>query len=1009
MTKKRIEVVNIYSNDKYNYLLKKNQGKFDINAIKEISFFKMDIDSLKELNQNVLEIFYDSIIQEIYQQDYTIPANYNYAVEIGFRPGVTDNLAKTTIEALHLMGIKAKVSTGKIFFIESTMTIKFMQQFAREMLGNELVETIVLHNIIEFKNTNRFSNIHLPEVKLEAKFEINEINLNVSDEQLNKINQDRCLALTLKELKSLRDYYNLEDVKSSRKNIGLPTNPTDLEVEVFAQTWSEHCKHKIFAAEIEYYESDDAKSTDNYVLIDSLYKTYIKKLTQALAKDNNIDWLVSVFDDNAGIVRFDDNIDLCIKVETHNSPSALDPFGGSITGILGVNRDILGCGMGAKPIANTDIFCFCEPTWPDQNSLAELPVGLKHPSQILRGVHKGIEEGGNKSGIPTINGAIYFDRSFAGKPLVFCGTVGVLPQKLSDYTPSFQKKAKVHDRIIMIGGDIGADGIHGATMSSLELNENSPATAVQIGDPLTQKRMLDFIMVARDQQLFNAITDNGAGGLSSSVGEMATQSGGAIIDLARCPVKYPGLSPYELLISESQERMTLSVSPGQLEKIKKLADRYGVILTDIGEFSDSGYLVVFYNSELVGQININFLHHGLPRLSLKAKWSGPQLDKSWSTPSNKEYIENFDKNHLLASLKLLLQRSNIASKQSLVKHYDHEVQAATHIKPFMGQTQNGPSNSGVIWLYPHGGSADNGIAISCGLNPRLSQYDPYLMAQYAVDEALRNVVACGGDPEKTCLLDNFCWPDPVESLKNPDGEYKLGQLVRTCQGLYDICYEYKTPLVSGKDSMKNDFRGKTVDGKEVCISILPTLLVTAMSKVNINHTCTSGFKQAGDVIYVVGNNTSGLLGSEYLEEYDLINKKYLVIPPISLESNLKLYKTIYKAINQNLLASCHDISDGGMLISLVESMFENNLGAHLNIFGWENIDLINLLYNEGPGRFIVSVPKVYQGDFEKQFGNLTFLKLGQVTQNAKLRFENDNDVFINEDISTLASLWKKEF
>ena len=1009
MTKKRIEVVNLYSNNKYNYLLKKNQGQTEINAINEISFFKMDIDNTSELSQNVLEIFYDSIIQEIHWQEYTIPSNYNYVVEIGFRPGVTDNLANTTMEALHLMGIKAKVSTGKIFFIESTTSFKDIQRFSREMLGNELVETIVLYDIIKFQNINRFSNIYLPEVKLDSKYEINEINLNVSDENLNKINHDRCLALTLKEIKSIRDYYNLEDVKCSRINIGLPTNPTDLELEVFAQTWSEHCKHKIFAAEIEYHDSDHATSTDNFILIDSLYKTYIKKLTQAVTKDNNIDWLVSVFDDNAGIVRFDDNIDLCIKVETHNSPSALDPFGGSITGILGVNRDILGCGMGAKPIANTDIFCFCEPNWPDQNSLSELPIGLKHPSQILRGVHKGIEEGGNKSGIPTVNGAIYFDRSFAGKPLVFCGTVGALPQKLSDHTPSFQKKAKVHDRIIMIGGYIGADGIHGATMSSLELNENSPATAVQIGDPLTQKRMLDFILVAREKQLFNAITDNGAGGLSSSVGEMATQSGGAVIDLACCPVKYPGLSPYELLISESQERMTLSVPPDKLERIIKLADVYGVTLTDIGEFSDSGYLAVYYNTELVGQINLNFLHHGLPKLSLKARWVEPQLNQNWSTPFNKKDIEHFHKDHLQASLKILLQRSNIASKQSLVKNYDHEVQAATHIKPFMGHTQNGPSNSGVIWLYPHGGSADNGIAISCGLNPRLSQYDPYLMAQYAVDEAIRNVVACGGDPEHTCLLDNFCWPDPVASIKNPDGEYKLGQLVRTCQGLYEICHEYKTPLVSGKDSMKNDFRGKTIDGKEVCISILPTLLVTAMSKVNINHTCTSGFKHNGDVIYVVGNETSGLLGSEYLEEFNLGSEEYLTVPPIYPELNFQLYKTIYKAINQDLLSSCHDISDGGVLVAIVESMFENNLGAHINISSLENLDLINYFYNEGPGRFIISVKKDHQAEFEKLFHDLNFLELGRVTQNAKIILENNNEVFLNEDISTLASLWKKEF
>ncbi|OFZ46035.1 MAG: hypothetical protein A2381_19550 [Bdellovibrionales bacterium RIFOXYB1_FULL_37_110] len=1004
-----MEVINIYPNDKYNYLINESQRQFEIKAIKEVLFFKIDTDDAGDFGADFREVLYDSIIQEIYFEEYQIPSNYNFAVEVGFKPGVTDNLANTTVEALKLKNIETKVSTGRIFFIETNEPSQNLIKFAKETLGNDLIETIHVYDMLGLKNTNRFNKVFLPEVKLQEKFEVNEINLNVSNDQLNKINQDRCLALTLKELKSIRDYYNLDVIKDSRRKSGLPINPTDLELEVLAQTWSEHCKHKIFAAEIEYTQVGDKTLSSDNVLIDGLYKTYIKKLTQTVSQEHNIDWLVSVFDDNAGIVRFDENVDLCIKVETHNSPSALDPYGGSITGILGVNRDILGCGMGAKPIANTDTFCFCEPTWPDPSSMHELPIGLKHPSKILSGVHKGIEDGGNKSGIPTINGAIYFDRSFAGKPLVFCGTVGVLPQVLSDKTPAFQKKANVHDRIVMIGGFIGADGVHGATMSSLELNENSPATAVQIGDPLTQKRMLDFIIVARDQQLFNAITDNGAGGLSSSVGEMALQSGGAVVDLAHCPVKYPGLSPYELLISESQERMTLAVPSNKFDRLQKLAKIYGVTLTDIGEFTDSGHLIVYYNNELVGKIDLEFLHHGLPKLSLRAKWEPSKLESAWSSPTNKKNIKHFDKDCLVESLKKLLGRGNIASKQSLVKHYDHEVQAATHIKPFMGKTQNGPSDSGVLWLYPHGGTLDNGVAVSCGLNPRISQYDPYLMAQYAVDEALRNVVACGGNPEMTCLLDNFCWPDPVTSLKNPDGEYKLGQLVRTCMGLYDICLEYKTPLVSGKDSMKNDFRGKTIDGNEVCISILPTLLVTAMSKVDIRYTSTSGFKNAGDIIYLIGKNVSGLLGSEFSEEYAITDHEYLTVPSIDPEQNFKLYKTLHKVIVQGLLSSCHDISDGGVIISIVESMFENNLGAQININNFENMQMFDYLYNEGPGRFIVSIPGSCQREFEKQLGDLPFTNLGFVTQNPKLLLTSNHEMVISEDTATLMSLWKREF
>ncbi|MCK5073187.1 MAG: hypothetical protein KAQ98_07145, partial [Bacteriovoracaceae bacterium] len=686
----------------------------------------------------------------------------------------------------------------------------------------------------------------------------------------------------------------------------------------------------------------------------------------------------------------------------------LDPYGGAITGILGVNRDILGCGLGAKPIANMDVFCFSSPDWPDSKNKKHLPVGLKHPRRIFEGVHRGIEDGGNKSGIPTVNGAIYFDRDFAGKPLVFCGTVGFLPALLDDGTPTSQKEPDVGDRIIMIGGAIGADGIHGATMSSLELNEFSPATAVQIGDPLTQKRVLDFITHARDNMLYSSITDNGAGGLSSSVGEMAVKTNGATIDLSRPSVKYPGLSPYELMISESQERMTVAVPENKLCDFMSAAKKFGVVATDIGEFTDSGTLKVLYHNEIVANLNLDFLHESLPQMKLKARWDGPKKRKHWSPAPKREKVPgNLNNAFLDSALKKLLSSPNIASKESWVRRYDHEVQAATHIKPFMGKSGSGPSDSGVIWLYPHGGERNNAISIGCGLNPRLSLHDPYLMAQFAVDEALRNVIATGGDPEFCCLLDNFCWPDPVLSEKNSDGDYKLGQLVKTCQGLYDTCLEYGAPLVSGKDSMKNDFRGKKENGEEVTISVLPTLLVTAMAKTDVTATVTSPFKNEGDHIYLLGEQGAGLVGSEFCEFFEMES----CLPTIDPKKNYDIYKTLHKEIGNKRIASCHDISDGGLLPCICESSFGNLLGAEIDLTAIKNGNTVDLLFNETPGRFVITVKPDHTDDFEKCFKNLPFTHIGQVSSDKKIKLtiEDKKEITFNiEDLLQSYGKWSSK-
>ena len=610
----------------------------NLDSMEQVNFYKIEsklsqTDLIEKIKKIGPEVFCDSIIQKFISKNIIYDFSYrpSFVVEVSFRPGVTDNPGHAAKEALSVTGLDAEVSSGTLYFLFGDLSKTDAEKVASDILANDLIQKIEIFDFSTFCEMDRFSDVTLPKVLIETNPTCAEISLDVSDEELLKISQTNCLALTLSEMEHIRNYFKNPETISYRKAQKLPNWPTDVELEVLAQSWSEHCKHKIFAGNIDYQEAnipETFKKLGNQK-IKGLYPTFIKASTKKIEKERGLDWLISVFSDNAGIVRFDKDLDLCIKVETHNSPSALDPYGGALTGILGVNRDILGCGLGARPIANTDVFCFADPNMPGPEEKELMPKGLKAPRRIFEGVHRGVEDGGNKSGIPTVNGAIYFDQDYAGKPLVFCGTVGAMPAKLNSGLDSGKKYVKALDRVVMVGGAIGADGIHGATFSSLELNENSPSTAVQIGDPITQKRVLDFLMEARDLGLYSSVTDNGAGGLSSSVGEMSTFTGGATIDLSKAPVKYPGLKPFELMISESQERMTLAVPPKSLPAFMSLAKRRGVSASDIGEFNTSGRLQVYYGNQMVADLDLHFVHESLPPLELSAKWEGPRERKSW--------------------------------------------------------------------------------------------------------------------------------------------------------------------------------------------------------------------------------------------------------------------------------------------------------------------------------------------------------------------------------------------
>lgn len=944
--------------------------RIEVSSIETDQFRKLYLigcheeESLKQIKDNYLYLFCDHVIENIITEGDEVIGDIT---EVTFLPGVTDNEARSAKEALALVGIEAEVFSGAVY-INS-----FKNEKANPLIQN-IKHTDMLHS-------DRFFNISLPLVQLDHELKADTINLDISDAELIKLSDERCLALTLDELLTIKDYY----LNSERM-------PTDVELEVLAQTWSEHCKHKIFAADIDYQEirNHQYKKIESKK-ISSLYKTYIKNATKKIEQDNGIEWLISVFSDNAGIVRFDKNIDLCIKVETHNSPSALDPYGGALTGILGVNRDILGTGMGAKPIANTNVFCVGPYTWPIDNKDKFMPKGLMNPADILYGVHRGVVDGGNKSGIPTINGAMAFDACFAGKPLVYCGTVGTLPPKLPSGKDTGKKYAKPGDHIIIIGGSVGADGIHGATFSSKELDESPPATAVQIGDPITQKRVGDFLMEARTMELYTSITDNGAGGLSSSVGEMAEATNGARIDLSKCPLKYPGLAPWEVMISESQERMTLAVDNSNLDKITILAKKRNVQLVDIGKFTNDGFFHVFWGDKEVAKLDLEFMHNGLPPMKLKATWDGPRDIKEWMPINNKKVSED-----IFVSLCTILADENIASKKYWVKQYDHEVQASTVVRPFVGKDQKTPNDSGVIALETQGGEKDNGIAVGCGLAYQVSHEDPYLIAVYAVDEAVRNCLSQGADPNYICLLDNFCWPDPIETEKNPEGAYKLGQLVRTCEGLYDTAVTYKMPLVSGKDSMKNDFKGRNRAGDPLTISIEPTLLVTAMAKTNLKNIISSEFKKEGDLIYLISaNKHNQSLNNSVYSKYFETEEKILETP--DLKENINFYQAFYQFNKEFGFSSSHDVSEGGALVSITESIF-SGLGAKLIAHPNE------LYFNEAPAQIVVSIDESKKSEFEKKFKYITLL--GEVVPESVLII-GDKTFSISEAYKAWQGPWGK--
>ena len=950
---------------------------------------KSDIDA-DSISARVDDLFADPIIEDgatntllISNQEF-FPTAPSTVVTVGFKAGVTDNPGTAALD-----GFRTIFPESGLTSISTYITYAFFglpESVEPQWLANTLHNNLIERAIV----ADREGCIEgaWPEIEYTEKppqvFEAPlHVDMEIPDEELIELSETGLLALNLEEMQTIQAHYRDDDVQASRIAVGIvPNAPTDVELECLAQTWSEHCKHKIFASKIHHIDT----VTGEEATIDSIFKTHIMKPTHDMQKE--VDWLLSVFHDNSGVIAWDNEWSICMKAETHNSPSALDPYGGAMTGIVGVNRDILGTGLGARPIANTDVFCFGPPNWE-----GNLPDNLFHPSRVLRGVHAGVRVGGNESGIPTVNGAIVFDDRYIGKPLVYCGTVGIMPRRLPDGRESHIKTPVAGDIVYMVGGRVGYDGIHGATFSSLELTEESPSSAVQIGDPITQKKMIDMVLEARDTGLITCITDNGAGGLSSSIGEMAEYTNGCEIDLAKVPLKQAGLSAWEILVSESQERMTIAVKAEDCARFDALAALHEVEATPVATFTDSGVFHVKYEATTVAYLPIEFLHEGVPQLQLESEWTPPQVAA---------FVAPDDANHSELMIDMLA-RPNIASKETWVRQYDHEVIAQTAIKPFVGVKRDGPGDAGLIAPI-HGDP--HGIVISCGIAPRYSDIDAGAMAAASIDEAVRNAVCAGVDVDKIAGLDNFCWPDSIESVKTPDGKFKLAQLVRANRELERICRAYRLPCVSGKDSMKNDY-----GTGEKKISIPPTLLFSVFGdQPDVRFTATSDLKHAGDKLYLVGRSHDELGASEVafmLKESGAAQGIGGTPPQLANpERNLKLYRALSTAIQDGLVQTAHDCSEGGVGVAVAEMCIGGRLGATIDLDGTGHDSLWARLWGESLGRFIVAVKPEREAEFIQWMTGHPITVLGEAVDNSTLTITDGYDEIVSADVEVMVSSWQ---
>ncbi len=953
MAAQRISIVSTIEDARAKSYLRTLQARFPKSGLTDISVVSVYTTDAN-LSAPQLKKFAESLTHPVMEKHaigkVPTPKGYAYAIEIGFLPGVTDNVGRTAKEMLEsAIGKKVKdgahVYTSTVLFLHGKVSRKEAEQFAGE-LYNPLIERAAIIA------AGKAIPVVVPQVHLHESPKADEVDLNVSDEELIKIGKQGIanadgtrrgpLALSLHSMQVIRDHFKK-----------LKRNPTDIELESLAQTWSEHCKHSIFADPL-----DEVK--------EGIYKRYIKGATEKIRKQKGKkDFCVSVFKDNSGGIVFDDQYLVTHKVETHNSPSALDPFGGSITGIVGVNRDALGFGMGARPIANVYGFCVGDPA---DTSVLYRDKALTQPllpaRRILEGVVKGINHGGNQSGIPTPLGFVAVDPRYRGKPLVFAGTVGLIPRKNKGRNLA-QKKAKAGDLVVVIGGRVGMDGVHGATFSSESLSSGSPATAVQIGDPITQKKLSDAIVrEARDRALYSSITDNGAGGISCSVAEMAKECGGCVVDIDKVPLKYPGLSPWQIWISESQERMTLAVPKKNWKELKKLFDRHDVEATVIGEFTAAKKCVVRNKGKQIMELSMDFLHDGRPVEQQKGKRHAHKHAEPKATVR---------KGKLDQSILKLLARPSIASTSFIAQQYDHEVQGTSVTKPLQGRGRV-TVDAGVLQPVP---TSEKGVVLSHGYLPWYSDIDTYDMAAASIDTAVRNAVCAGASLDYLAILDNFCW----SSSNTPE---RLYELKKSAEAVYDVAVAYGTPYISGKDSMFNDFRGFTPKGAPIHVAAPPTLLISAIGVVDdAANAQTIDFKMPGDSVYLIGETHDELGASEYFSMLGSVGNK---VAQVDLKKNARAYRALERAMRKGLVVSATPVGRGGLAAALSKAAIAGQLGADISLkkIPGKAKQADSVLFSESQGRVIVSVRPDAAQSFEKHFTGVALTKIGTVSDSGDL-------------------------
>jgi phosphoribosylformylglycinamidine synthase II len=874
-----------------------------------------------------------------------------------FKPGVTDNVALSTQKALADLGFAVDtVATGRKYWFEADVSDTDLDRIAKRVLANDAIERVIAGSL-QMDQIGAGS---------EYKFQLRTVPIRtMNDDALMHLSKHGQLYLSLAEMLTIKSHW----VEQQR-------DPTDIELESVAQTWSEHCSHKTLKGRIRYRDEKGERVFEN-MLKETVFGATVE-IREKLGAD---DWCVSVFKDNAGVVKFDDEQNVCFKVETHNHPSAIEPYGGANTGLGGVIRDPLGTGLGAKPICNTDVFCFAPPDTPYD----ALPPGTLHPKLVMKGVVSGVRDYGNRMGIPTVNGSVFFDDRYLGNPLVYCGTAAMIP------VDKVEKEVHPGDLIVAVGGRTGRDGIHGATFSSAELTHESETIsggAVQIGNAVTEKMVMDVILQARDKGLYHAITDCGAGGFSSAVGEMGEHIG-AVVWLDKCPLKYAGLSYTEIWISEAQERMVLAVPEQNWEEFRVLCAAEGVEATAFGRFGNEGRLKLTYHGEVVGDVAMSFLHDGRP----------PVVRDATFTPPADLPLANTASASLAKSLASILGSLNVCSKEWIIRQYDHEVQSGSVIKPLVGVACDGPSDAAVV--RPNLKS-QRGVVVSNGMNPHYGDFDPYWMAAAAIDEALRNCVAVGANPNRIAILDNFCWG-------NTERPETLGSLVRAALGCKDTAIAFGTPFISGKDSLNNEFSYVDAAGEKKTVAIPSSLLISAIGQVDDVRKCvTMDLKASGNVLYQIGLTKNEMGGSHFA----LVNGlKGGTVPHVDLQQAPKIFVAVHKAIEGGLLKSCHDLSEGGLAVAAAEMAFAGGFGVELDLSALATSSTITdpavLLYSESTTRFLIETTQESAAKLESLFQGLPITKIGKTTSAKRVQAGVGGKQILDADCAELKAAWLK--